>query len=203
MIAKGPNYRDQNNINWNVNSKICKEAVSKYKVKWSKKVKVDRRMLNEWEITVHGCIDRRIQQLRPKHINKHVFKDKLQLDYLQDLHNKFVLVPTDKAVNSVIVVRKKYYLKMVLDQFNATHTYFKDSAKVFHVSSTLMPFLFMYSHVLNYMCNVNCFWIINNSQQAKCFDRFDFSTLYTSITQVSLMLTTLIQEAYRVEIAYT
>ena len=22
MIAKGPNYREQNNINWNVNSKI-------------------------------------------------------------------------------------------------------------------------------------------------------------------------------------
>ena len=37
MIAKGPNYREQNNSNWNVNSKICKEAVSKYKVIWSKK----------------------------------------------------------------------------------------------------------------------------------------------------------------------
>ena len=70
MIAKGPNYREQNNINWNVNSKICKEAVSKYKVKWSKKEKVDKRLLNEWEITVHECIDKRIQQLRAKHINK-------------------------------------------------------------------------------------------------------------------------------------
>ena len=67
MIAKGPNYREQNNINWNVNSKICKEAVSKYKVKWSKKEKVDKRLLNEWEITVHECIDKRIQQLRAKH----------------------------------------------------------------------------------------------------------------------------------------
>ena len=80
MIAKGPNYKEQNNINWNVNSKICKEAVSKYQVKWSKKEKKKRylRMLNEWEITVHECIDSRIQQLNEKHINKrkkHVFKD--------------------------------------------------------------------------------------------------------------------------------
>ena len=37
LIAKGPNYREQNNINWNVNSELCKEAVSKYKVKWLKK----------------------------------------------------------------------------------------------------------------------------------------------------------------------
>ena len=64
MIAKGPNYREH------VNSKICKEAVSKYKVKRSKKEKVDKRLLNEWEITVHECINKRIQQLRVKHINK-------------------------------------------------------------------------------------------------------------------------------------
>ena len=37
MIDSQRNYREQNNINWNVNSKICKEAVSKYKVKWSNK----------------------------------------------------------------------------------------------------------------------------------------------------------------------
>ena len=36
LIKKGPSYREQNNINWNVNAKICKEAISKYKVKWAK-----------------------------------------------------------------------------------------------------------------------------------------------------------------------
>ena len=59
-------------------------------------------MLNEWEKTVHDHIDSRIQQLRAKNINKckkHVFKDNLHLDYLQNFHNKFVLV--FKAVNNV------------------------------------------------------------------------------------------------------
>ena len=60
---------------------------------------------------------------------------------------------------------------------------------------------------------VNCYWIIDNSQQvlsalskinyfstAKCFDTYDFSTLYTSIPHTSLKhaLTTLIKEAYRI-----
>ena len=60
---------------------------------------------------------------------------------------------------------------------------------------------------------VNCFWIVDNSQQilnrlrktnyfspAKHFDRFDFSTLYTSIPHDSLKmtLTSLVMETYRV-----
>ena len=74
-------------------------------------------------------------------------------------------------------------------------------------------------HVREY-CNgiynrtgVNCFWIVDNSQQvlnrirktnyfspAKHFDSFDFSTLYTSIPHDSLKitLTSLVKEAYRV-----
>ena len=60
---------------------------------------------------------------------------------------------------------------------------------------------------------VNCFWIIDNSQQvlsalhninyfstAKHFDSYDFSTLYTSIphTDLKTALISLIKEAYRV-----
>ena len=60
---------------------------------------------------------------------------------------------------------------------------------------------------------VNCFWIISNSlevmdmlqrinvtRKAKCFDSYDFSTLYTSIPHDSLKysLKVLISEAYRV-----
>ena len=60
---------------------------------------------------------------------------------------------------------------------------------------------------------INCFWIIENSQQvlstlskinyfstAKHLDNYDFSTLYTSIPHTSLKaaLTSLIKEAYKV-----
>ena len=60
---------------------------------------------------------------------------------------------------------------------------------------------------------VNCFWIVDNSQQvlnrihktiyfspAKPFDSFDFSTLYTSIPHdfLKIALTSLVKETYRV-----
>ena len=67
--------------------------------------------------------------VKTKHINKckkHVFNDKVHLDYLQNLHSKFVFVPVDKAANNEIIVCKKYYLDMVLNELNTTQTYNED-----------------------------------------------------------------------------
>ena len=126
LITKGPTYREQNNVNWNINVRNCKEAVSKYKRKWAKRVYVDRRVLRDWEKTVHECIDERVQALKLRHINKrkkHVLRNKVHLDYLDVLHENFVLVPADKAANNVIVVCKKYYLDVVINELSSTSTY--------------------------------------------------------------------------------
>ena len=45
LISKGPTYREQNNIDWRVNLKNCKAAVSRYAKKWAKEASVDRRVL--------------------------------------------------------------------------------------------------------------------------------------------------------------
>ena len=47
LIEKGQSFREQNCINWSINESLCKEAVAKYKRKWSRKEKVDVRTLNE------------------------------------------------------------------------------------------------------------------------------------------------------------
>ena len=68
-----------------MNAKICKETVSMYKIEWEKRDKVYKRVLNEWEKTVHSCIDSRIQSLRKKYVNegkKHILKGKYHLEYL-------------------------------------------------------------------------------------------------------------------------
>ena len=110
LVNKGPSYREQNNIDWSLNATICKEAVTNYKVKWLRRLGIDRRVLNEWEKKVHEAIDRRVQLLRSKHVNnrrKHVLQITKHINYLHDFQNQFVLVPADKAANNVIVVCKK------------------------------------------------------------------------------------------------
>ena len=74
LVNKGPSYREQNNIDWILNARICKEAVTKYKVKWSRRLRIDKRVLNEWEKKVHEAIDRRVQLLRSKQIKSMSYK---------------------------------------------------------------------------------------------------------------------------------
>ena len=275
LIEKGPSYREQNYVDWRVTEKLCREAVSKYKRKWSRKENVVLSVLNEWECKVNECVKKRIASLRNKHINRrkgHILKKKRHLRSLEELHSKYVLVPADKAAQNVIVVCKKYYLEVVMREIETTATYEKVmddatniinqhckyfSRKHINVPSqhkclpefywlpklhkqpygtrfiaashkcTTKPlsrlltssFKLITKHYKQY-CNgmlcrtgVNCFWIIDNSQQvlstlnkinyfstAKCFDSYDFSTLYTSIPHAELKnaLKSLIQEAYRI-----
>ena len=98
LVNKGPSYREQNNIDWGLNARICKEAVTKYKVKWSRRLGIDRRVLNEWDKKVHEAIDRRVQLLRSKHVNKrrkHVLQIKKHINYLHGFQRQFALVPAD------------------------------------------------------------------------------------------------------------
>ena len=107
MIGKGPAYREQNNIDWRVNLKNCKAAVSRYAKKWAKEANVDRRVLKDWEETVYKFIDEKIGSIkqrkinkRKKHVLKSILKSIVHLDNLNKLHENFVLVPADKASNN-------------------------------------------------------------------------------------------------------
>ena len=126
LIQKGPSYREQNYVDWKVTERLCREAVAKYKRKWSRRERVDIRVLNEWECKVNECVRKRIALLRKKHINRrrvHILKSKRHLKSLEEFHSKYVLVPADKAAQNVIVVCKKYYLQVVLKEIDTTSTY--------------------------------------------------------------------------------
>ena len=40
LIQKGPSYREQNYVDWKVTERLCREAVAKYKRKWSRRERV-------------------------------------------------------------------------------------------------------------------------------------------------------------------
>ena len=87
---KGPSYREQNSINWEVNVKLCKEAVKKYKERWARKENVDKR---DWEHMVNSLIDKRVELLKKKHITrcpKQALRNKECSNFLKDLHRQFV-----------------------------------------------------------------------------------------------------------------
>ena len=83
-------------------------------------------MLGEWEGTVLDIMQRRIENIKKKHRQQHrtyrkqVFREKQHLEYLEEFQKRYVLVSADKAKNNVIVVCKKYYLDVVLREFQCT-----------------------------------------------------------------------------------
>ena len=71
--------------------KLCREAVAKYKRKWSSREKVDPIVLNEWECRVNECVRKRIASLKKRHINRpkmHVLRNKRHLWSLKELHSR-------------------------------------------------------------------------------------------------------------------
>ena len=95
LIRKGPVFREQNNIDWEVNLKNCKASVSKYVKKWARIASVDRQVVRDWEETVHECIEQRVRCLKQRHVNrrkKYVLKNRVHLDYLNKLHENYVLL---------------------------------------------------------------------------------------------------------------
>jgi len=51
-----------------------------------------------------------------------VFNDKRVVDNLTDLHNKYVVVPADKASNSIVFVCKTYYTDCLLKELGINNS---------------------------------------------------------------------------------
>ena len=117
LISKGPSFREQNNINWQLNYEICAESVKEYKRKWANKEGVDKNLLNEWEGTVLSLLKKRIDKLKGKYGHrvkvKQILRDRVHLQYLKDFQDRYVLVPADKAGNNVIIICKTYYTEVI------------------------------------------------------------------------------------------
>ena len=82
-------HREHNYIDWNINERLCKEAVAKCKRRWSTRESVDASAFNEWECKLNECIQRKIESLRKKYINerrRHVLKSRKHLEFVQSLH---------------------------------------------------------------------------------------------------------------------
>ena len=123
LISKGPSFREQNNLNWQLNLKICAKAVKEYKNKWANKEGVDRHVPGEWEGTVLSFLKSKIAKLKGKYGTKVKFKqvlrDRIHLGYLKTFQDKYVIVPADKAGNNVIIICKQYYREVVCKELES------------------------------------------------------------------------------------
>ena len=80
-------------------------------------------MLNEWHSKISECILNRINTLKkkkPVRRNLQIIKNPAHLEHSEQFHQKYVLVPADKASNNIIVVCKKFYVDVIINEMRNT-----------------------------------------------------------------------------------
>ena len=130
LLSKGPNYREPKTLNY----KKCKQSIEssiEYSVEnLVKKYKLNVEDLQPWKNKILELVDKRITQLKSKRVpstTKPSLEDEEVLSALADIHNKFVIVPIDKASNNVAIVCKRFYIQKLLNEVgvpgNSSPTY--------------------------------------------------------------------------------
>ena len=87
-------------------------AFDQYALQWAKREMVELSVLSSWKEMVKGQIEERISQLKQnfKQPTGKVLQNADVKACLSDLHNKYVFVQADKALNNIIIICKRYYI---------------------------------------------------------------------------------------------
>jgi len=120
LISKGPNYREPRTIIW----KKCREAVENgtdacINNLLAKNINIRGADLTPWKNEILRKVDSKIASLKRKikyQKANPVLKQPEVIEYLQNLHSKYVLVPIDKAANNICIICKRFYVEVILKE---------------------------------------------------------------------------------------
>lgn len=107
LLSKGPKYRIPSDINFYECKKTIVDALDDYSNKWQKREKVGKGVLSLWKSTILKRVDSKIQFYLS---NPSLLPSNNGCQYkgirssLNKLHERYVLVPADKASNNIIIV---------------------------------------------------------------------------------------------------
>ena len=118
LIAKGLKYREPCKVDWDKNLSLLCETVDQYALQWTKREVVELSVLLSWKEMVKCQVEERISKLK-QNFKQPTGKVLQNLDIkacLSDLHNKYVFIPADKALNNIIIICKRYYVETLIEE---------------------------------------------------------------------------------------
>ena len=87
------------------------------------KGKIGNHLFDEWKNELFTSIESKINSTTiPKHKKPILEQDSVN-GYLSQLHELYVITPTDKATNNISVICKKYYLETLINELENTPSY--------------------------------------------------------------------------------
>ena len=119
LLSKGPNYRESRTMNFNKCKEAIGSALSSCVEHLSVKYEINPEQLKPWEDKIMHLVNKKIQELKSKITispTKPLLQNQDVLSALAELHDKFVIVPIDKASNNVAIVCKRFYVQKLLTE---------------------------------------------------------------------------------------
>ena len=136
LLVKGPKYRESNGICWNKARESITNGIRDSIKKWIDSEGLPSSLFTEWKNKVFECVDNKITSLRtrvhPKRVKKSL-SDYDVINYLNELQERYVMVPIDKADSNVAFICKRYYVEVLAKELglvgsqNSTYEYLSNT----------------------------------------------------------------------------
>ena len=116
-MSKGAKFRLKPSISKPKLWGFIDEAMLKLKKKLAKKCKIEEVCFEMWLDVLKKKIKRRHQSLKQYHLESNdIFEQEDVKMYLKKLHDRFVIVPVDKASNNYAIICKTFYIKVLMNE---------------------------------------------------------------------------------------
>ena len=119
LLSKGPNYREAANITYSKCLNEITTAVDDCAHNMEISNNLENGSLNDWKKAIVDKVKQKISILKRKRYpsrRKEVLRDEADKQYLDQFHNKYVVVTIDKAANNFAFICKRYYVSRLLSE---------------------------------------------------------------------------------------
>ena len=119
LLSKGPNYREPNKINFNKCKEAIKVGVEECILTMAKRYKINKNSFDGWKQCLMEKITQKVKILKKSKFQpqiKKVLNDQECITYLDNLKEKFVITPIDKANKNISIICKRYYIEKTLTE---------------------------------------------------------------------------------------
>ena len=119
LFSKGPNYRENKTVNYGKCLKEITVALEACVSSLAVKYQLETSTFDSWKALILGKVAEKIHKLkvsRKPQQTKPILKDENVIQYLKDLHSRYVIVPIDKAANNVSIICKRFYVLRLLKE---------------------------------------------------------------------------------------
>ena len=119
LLSKGPKYREPYKKNYKKCKEVINNALNDCINNMGDKYKINKIDFKSWKQIIMEKVNNKIKKCKKTKYQPHVDKilnDPNIKEYLSTIHNKYVLVPIDKASNNIAFICKSFYIERTLKE---------------------------------------------------------------------------------------